>query len=91
VLHQTVTVLERLAEVSASMPLKTIDCLSLIVEGDKDGWVILGWREQARTIIGTVIRSADEGARRRAVDLVHRLGTRGHFDFRDLLPPDLIS
>jgi hypothetical protein len=84
-------VLERLAELSASLPTRTIECLALIVEGDREGWAILGWRGHVRTIIATAINSADETARRHAVALVHHLGTRGNFEFRDLLPPDVTS
>jgi len=32
-------VLERLAELSASLPTKTVECLALIIKGDKNGWV----------------------------------------------------
>jgi hypothetical protein len=82
-------VLERLAELSASMPLRTVECLALIVEGDREGWAILGWRGHVRTIIATAISTVDENTRRRAATLVHYLGTRGNFEFRDLLPLDV--
>ena len=84
-------VLERLAELSASVPARAVECLALIVEGDREGWSILGWRGHVRTIIATAINSADEKARRHAATLVHHLGTRGNFEFRDLLPPNLPS
>jgi hypothetical protein len=79
-------VVERLAELSPQMPAKTVECLSMIVEGDKEGWDILGWREHARTILFTAINSQDVGARDAAIDLVQRLGRRGHLEYRDLLP-----
>ena len=81
-------VVERLTELSRVMPAKTIVCLALIIEGDKNGWGVLGWREHARTILATAILSTDEAARQGAAKLVHRLGTRGHFEFRNLLPAD---
>ncbi len=79
-------VVERLAQLSGEMPIRTVECLRMIVEGDRDGWGILGWRDHARTILGTAIHSADLTARDRTIDLVHRLGSRGYFEFRDLLP-----
>lgn len=82
-------VVERLAELSRTMPAKTMECLALIVEGDKNGWGVLGWRDHARTTIVTAINSVDQSARRQAIELVHRLGARGHFEFRDLLPPNV--
>ena len=68
------------------MPRQAIECVRLMIEGDKEGWGILGWREHARTILRTIIQSANAGARQAAVDLVHRLGARGYREFRDLLP-----
>jgi hypothetical protein len=57
-----------------------------MVDGDKEGWSILGWREYARMILTTAIQGSDLEAWQAAVDLVHRLGARGFFEFRDLLP-----
>lgn len=79
-------VAERLAELSAEMPARTVECLSMIVESDKDGWDILGWREHARTILSVAIKSKDSAARKQAVELVHRLAARGHSEFSDLVP-----
>jgi hypothetical protein len=42
-----------------------------IVEGDKEGWGVLSWREHARALLATVIHSADITARGRAIELVH--------------------
>ena len=47
---------------------------------------ILGWGEHARVILDTASHAADLEARKRAIDLIHRLGARGYFEFRDLLP-----
>jgi hypothetical protein len=58
---------------------------SLDAWGDKEGWGILGWREHARTILRTAIQGTNARARQAAVDLVHRLGARGYFEFKDLL------
>jgi hypothetical protein len=79
-------VVERLAELAGSMPAKAIDCLALIVEGDKEGWGVLSWREHARILLAKVVNSPDMTARGSAIELVHRLGRRGYPEYRDLLP-----
>jgi hypothetical protein len=79
-------VVERLSLLAADMPRQDVECLRLIVEGDTEGWRVHSWREHARTILATAIQGTDAGARQAAVDLVHRLGARGYFEFRDLLP-----
>lgn len=78
-------VVERLAEVAPSMPARAVHCLSLMVEGDKKGWLLPGWLEHARTILAAALESADEAAQGRATELIHRLGARGYLQFRDLL------
>ncbi len=82
-------VVERLAELSALMTAKAVECLALIVEGDKDGWAVLSWREHARNLLGGAIHSADQTARMRAINLVHYLGARGYSEFRDLIPANV--
>jgi hypothetical protein len=81
--HQIV---ERLSLLAANMPRQVVECLRLMIEGDKEGWGILGWREHARTILRAAIQDTDAEVRQAAVDLIHRLGARGYFEFRDLLP-----
>lgn len=79
-------VAERLARLVENNPRQVVGCLRLMVEGDVEGWRLRSWREQIRTILATAIQSGDAEARQVAVDLVHRLGARGYFEFRDLLP-----
>lgn len=78
-------VVERLAGLVKEMPSRSIECLSMIVEGDTDGWGILVWREHARTVLSAAINSQDVEAQNSAVNLIHRLGARGYFEFRDIL------
>lgn len=56
-------VLERLARLSTRMPVDVVECLRLIVEGDKEGWNIRTWREPKRTILETVLKSRDSMVR----------------------------
>lgn len=78
-------VVKRLAVLASSMPALVVDCLGLIVEGDKRGWGIMGWRQPARTILATALRSTDETAKKSAVVLINRLGGHGYLDFQSLL------
>lgn len=79
-------VVERLAILVEKMPLASVECLKNMVESDKKGWHIEGWREHARTILTTAIQSDNAKAREASIDLVHILGARGFRGFRDLLP-----
>src|SRR5262249_39406079 len=77
---------ERLTALVPAMPRKTVECLRLIAEGDVEGWHIYTWREHPRAILEAARQSADTKAQDEAVELIHRLGARGYFEFRDLLP-----
>jgi hypothetical protein len=79
-------VVERLAALAADMPRQAVQCLRLMVEGDTEGWRVHAWREHTRTILAAAIQNTDTQTRQVAVDLVHRLGACGYFEFRDLLP-----
>lgn len=79
-------VVERLSLVAADVPRQDVEGLRLIVKGDTKGWRVRSWREHVRTILATAIQGTDAGSRQAAMDLVHRLGARGYFEFRDLLP-----
>lgn len=77
-------VVERVAEMSAALPRQAVDALWLLVE-ESEPWEIHAWRESIRTVTSVALRSGDEAVRRRAEELIHTLGQRGYFDFRDLL------
>jgi hypothetical protein len=78
-------VVERLAQLAPMMPRQAVASLAMVIEGDKDGWGILGWSDEARKILSSALKSTDEKARADATDLVHRLGALGQFQFRSLL------
>jgi hypothetical protein len=79
-------VAERLAMLATTFPRETVECLRLMIEGDQEGWHIHIWREHARTILTKALQATNIGAQQAAVDLIHQLGSRGYFEFRDLLP-----
>jgi len=79
-------VMKRLVEVAPQMPEQTVECLRFLVEGVKDSWQVHGWRDEMKTILGVAIQGSNPVARDKAIELVHRLGAMGHFEYRDLLP-----
>jgi hypothetical protein len=79
-------VVERLATLVNTMPMASVYCLRKLVESDRKGWHIEGWRRHARTILTIAIQSDDAKAREASIDLIHTLGARGFRGFRDLLP-----
>lgn len=78
-------VVERLATLATSMPSPVVDVLRMMIEGDSVGWGVLGWTDKAKEIIRAARRSGDAHAREAAENLVNLLGSRGHFDFGELL------
>lgn len=80
-------VLEQLETLAQSRSKKVSECVELMIEGDVNGWEIHGWRDGLRKILSVVIRGNDSVARETSVRIVNRLGAKGHFEFRDLLPP----
>jgi hypothetical protein len=79
-------IVERLAALAKDKPRQAVECLRLMVEGDTEGWRVRSWRGHTEAILTTAIQSSDLEAHQAAVDLVHRLGARGHFEFGNLLP-----
>jgi thiol-disulfide isomerase/thioredoxin len=78
-------VIERLAELSKTMPLFTVKCLAQIFESDKDKWRIHSFVDNMRIIIGTALKSTDDVAYKAAAEFVGRLLASGYLDFRDLI------
>jgi hypothetical protein len=75
-------VLKTLDDLVQSMPNKIIECLELMVKGDREGWGIYGWRDQANSILTKALKTDAASA---AEDFIHYLGSRGYLEFRELL------
>jgi len=67
------------------MPLDTVECLKLLIEGDKEGWRIRTFHEAKRNILRAALHSQDPEARQVAENLINQLGAQGYWDFRGLL------
>jgi hypothetical protein len=79
------SVLDHLAALAPAMPLDAVECLKLIIEGDKEGWRISAFPEAKRNILRAALDCQDHEARQVAENLINRLGAQGYWDFRDLL------
>lgn len=82
-------VIERLAELSPRMPRSAVECLALMIEGDREGWNKYSWQQETRAILDAAIRSQDSSARTAAEVLIHRLRARdrAYHYLRDLVSP----
>ncbi len=78
-------VAERLAAIVAGFAKDVVTCLSMLVDGDKNGWGISSWREHATAILKSALDSADEDARKESRNIINRLCARGFHEFRGLL------
>lgn len=80
-------VLERLAKLAPSMPAIAVECLGLMVEGDKKRRYTYSWHEHMRAILESALDSQDNTAQQSAKGLIDRLlaRDRAYGGFRDLL------
>ena len=78
-------VVKLLADLCAKYPNECIACLALMVEGDREGWVIVGVEAEVRRTIKIALDSGQPEAVMAARRLVERLIGRGQYGFRSLL------
>lgn len=78
-------VIEHLAALAPAYPRTTVECLGMMVDGDKEGWHISYWGNLLRTTLAAALRSDDITAQQSAAALINRLGSRGFLEFQDLL------
>ncbi len=78
---------ERLAELSSHYPEEVIDCVRLMIEGNKREWAVMYWRDEIREILKNVLGTEND-AKEKAVDLINRLISLGNLDFKELLPKE---
>lgn len=78
-------VVGRLAELAPSDPKTAVECLALMVDGDKEGTRVSYWGLPVRNILAAARRSDDTATQEFAIALINRLGSRGFLEFQDLL------
>jgi hypothetical protein len=78
-------VVKLLAGLSSQHPVECVACLDLMVQGDRDDWVLVGVELEARQIIKAALDSRQHDAVIAAGRLVELLIARGQYGFRSLL------
>jgi hypothetical protein len=78
-------VVERLAVMASNLPRLSVECLKLLVDSQLDSWEIYVWRTEAKEILTLAMQSGDVPTKKAAIELVHLLGAKGYFEFRELL------
>lgn len=78
-------VVKLLAELAAQYPLECVACLDLMIQGDRDNWVLVGVEVEARKTIKAALDSGQHDTVVAARRLVELLIARGQYGFRSLL------
>jgi len=77
-------VMERLEDLANTYPGKSLEVLKAISRREERGWGLLGWKDSAQKVLQAALCS-DADTAHEAKTLIHLLGARGYFQFRDLL------
>ena len=64
-------------------PIQSTKCLELMIRGDKTGWSIHKWKNDARYILEKALETPE--AAEISEVIINYIGSRGFHDFRDLL------
>lgn len=78
-------VVKRLSEICPRYPVECVSCLRSIIEGDREGWIILGVEADARGVLRQALDSNNPDASLFARRLIEELISKGQFGFRTLL------
>lgn len=78
-------IIKRLAALVNEMPIQVMECFKLMLEKDNKGWGKYGWSRETKPILTAAIQSNNDTAKKIAEDIIHRLGERGFWEFRELL------
>lgn len=78
-------VVKRLTELCLRYPVECVSCLRLMIEGDKEGWILIGVEADARTLLKRALESNNPEGSASARRLIEWLIAKGQFGFRDLL------
>ncbi len=78
-------VMKMLAGLAPQHPRDAVECLDLMIQGDRENWVLIGVEVDARNVIKAALESRQHDAVVAARNLVEFLIARGHYGFRTLL------
>ncbi len=74
-----------LADVAPRLPREAMRCFELYAEGCDWDFHMLVWEAQIKAILSAALRDSHAEIRQAAADLVDRLGSRGHRQFRSVI------
>jgi len=78
-------VLEKLAEIAASYPMRAVFITDKMVRADEFGWSFMSQKDEVKSLLRTALGSGQDEARRTALSLIDHLGRRGYLEFGELL------
>jgi hypothetical protein len=76
---------EKLASLTPDHPEEVLDLLERLVQSSAEPWSVHAHRGEIRSILSGGLSSGNPQAVRKATNLAHALGSRGHLEFRDLV------
>jgi hypothetical protein len=79
------TVVKRLADLCPKYPVQCVAALRFMIEGDREGWLLLGVEDDARRVLKSALESNRPDGVLAAKRLVEELIGKGQFGFRQLL------
>jgi len=74
--------LEYLSELAESFPKEVSECLDLIVRNTEEIWQLSYWKGEIEILLKKLLKTSEK---KKAKDIIHVLGSKGLFEFRDLL------
>ena len=74
-----------ICELCPRYPVECVSCLRLMIEGDKEGWILIGVEGDAQTMLKRALDSNNPEGSLSAKRLIEWLIAKGHFGFRTLL------
>lgn len=78
-------VAERLVAVASRDPVSAARVFARMIERPEREWDYVGWRDEARAVVGLAVASGDPDASEHAREIVDFYVRRGELEFRDLL------
>jgi len=76
---------EELVRLMPERPSDVLECVRLMIGCLKTEGVYFSWNDEAKKILSAAMQFDDGPEKEQAIDIIHRLGAMGHFEFRELL------
>jgi len=83
-----IDLMKRLAELSPEYPIECVECLGLLIEGDRERWILVGTEADALSLVKAALESQRPEPVHAAQRLAQHLIAKGHYSFRTLLQPN---